>query len=198
MIPLNMYNPPMDDDILRHKKVERHDIPYHAHALTFSCYQRRPFLMTGRTREWLGQAISMAADRHRMDIWCYVIMPEHVHLLVWPREEIYSISDVLLTIKQSTARRAVGYLKVHNPLGLKHLSTGQRNKPYRFWQTGGGYDRNIVGREALLKTVDYIHGNPVRRKLAATPVEWEWSSPRQWEGKADGPIPIQLSGFPSI
>ena len=71
--------------------------------------------------------------------------------------------------------------------------TGEHGVPGK-----GGYDRNIVGREALLKTVEYIHGNPVRRELVLSPVEWEWSSAAQWEGKADGPIPVEVDSFPSI
>jgi len=55
----------------------------------------------------------------------------------------------------------------------------------RFWQPGGGYDRNIVTQKALLSSIRYIHANPVRRGLVQNPLDWEWSSARWWEGDRD-------------
>jgi putative transposase len=52
----------------------------------------------------------------------------------------------------------------------------------RFWQPGGGYDRNITSTEALRAMIDYIHANPVRRGLVARPEDWEWSSARWYAG----------------
>jgi putative transposase len=52
----------------------------------------------------------------------------------------------------------------------------------RFWQPGGGYDRNITSIEALRAMIDYIHANPVRRGLVARPEDWEWSSARWYRG----------------
>ena len=122
-------------------------------------------------------------------------MPEHVHLLIWPTQEQYSMSDILLSIKQSVARRAVSYLKRYNPAGLSLLATRQKHTPYRFWQDGGGYDRNIRESRTLQRVVRYIHENPVRRGLAGLCQEWEWSSFRQWEDLGTGPIPIDKESF---
>jgi putative transposase len=49
-----------------------------------------------------------------------------------------------------------------------------------FWQSGGGYDRNIESRDALLTMIDYIHLNPVRKGFVGKPEEWKWSSARQY------------------
>jgi len=106
---------------------------------------------------------------HRFALWAYVFMPEHVHLLLWPEEENYSISKFLQSTKQSVSRKALDYLRKENPDGLKHLATGWKDRPYQFWMDGGGYDRNITDRETLIRVVDYIHRNPVRRGLVGTP-----------------------------
>ena len=45
-----------------------------------------------------------------------------------------------------------------------------------FWQSGGGYDRNIIEPATLLKMIDYLHNNPVRRGLVQRAIEWWWSS----------------------
>ena len=34
---------------------------------------------------------------------------------------------------------------------------------YRFWQRGGGYDRNFNEPESIYAEIEYLHNNPVRR-----------------------------------
>ena len=53
---------------------------------------------------------------------------------------------------------------------------------HRFWQPGGGYDRNITSTEALRAVIEYTHANPVRRGLVARAEDWEWSSARSYAG----------------
>jgi hypothetical protein len=59
---------------------------------------------------------------------------------------------------------------------------------HRFWQPGGGYDRNITSSEALRAVIDYIPANPVRRGLVARAEDWEWSSAR-WYAQL---LPVKL------
>ena len=177
------------------KTCKRYNVPWDAHALTFSCYRGRAFLARDRTRRYVAAALLSARRRHRFALWAYVIMPEHVHLLILPEEETYSVSAILRAIKQSAARRAVAYLRKFNPSGLRLLATGQKHTPYRFWQAGGGHDRNIRSRRGLINMFDYIHGNPVRRGLVERAEEWYWSSYRDWEGLGTGPVPIDRESF---
>jgi putative transposase len=89
------------------KTCRRWNAPWDAHELTFSCFRRRAFLGKDRTRHYLAEAVNRARTIHGFHVWAYVMMPEHVHLLIWPGAEVYSISAILLSIKQSVARRAV-------------------------------------------------------------------------------------------
>src|SRR5438477_13196665 len=73
---------------LHHKQCHRENLPGQAHFLTFSCFQRRPFLAKDRTRNWLIESIAAATVKHHLDLWAYVIMPEHVHLIIFPRKEV--------------------------------------------------------------------------------------------------------------
>jgi putative transposase len=50
--------------------------------LTFSCYRQYAFLERDRTREWLCEALAEARAKFGFQLWAYVIMPEHVHVLV--------------------------------------------------------------------------------------------------------------------
>ena len=178
------------------QKYLRYNIPGDAHALTFICYRRRKFLSISHTRIYFVEALILAKYKHNFDIWAYVIMPEHIHLLIFPKNEQYSISDILKSIKQSSARRAVSFIKENKPEALRLITTGQKHDPYRFWQDGGGYDRNIRDNVELQRFVNYIHDNPVRRGLVVHPEEWYWSSAREWLSGERGPIKIDKESFP--
>jgi len=86
-------------------------------------------------------------------------------------------------VKEPVARYAIRYLQDNAPKWLARvtLREGQRLRQ-RFWQLGGGYDRNITSTEALRAVIDYIHANPVRRGLVARAEDSEWSSARWYAG----------------
>ena len=119
----------------------------HAHALTFSCFCRRPFLSKDRSRMWLVEAIDQARQIHAFDLWAYVVMPEHAHLLLLPRKPMYSISRILTSIKRPVSRKALSYVRTSAPNFLSQMEDRQPGGRvhYRFWQRGGGYDRNVTG-----------------------------------------------------
>ena len=68
------------------KKCHRYDRPGDAHELTFSCYKRLPLLSRDRTRKWFIEAIEESRKILSFDLWAYVIMPEHAHVLIRPRD----------------------------------------------------------------------------------------------------------------
>jgi len=68
-------------------------------------------------------------------------------------------------------------------------------KVIRFWQRGGGYDRNISSVKELLEKIGYIHLNPIRRKLVGLPEDWQWSSFRAWHDNVDEPLTIDKESF---
>lgn len=179
------------------KKCKRFNINGHAHELTFTCYQNKPFLKSRMACSYLARAIERNAIKHKFRLWAYVFMPEHVHLLIFPIEPVYSISRILQSIKLSVSVRMINYLKKHQPQSLSYLETARKNKKYMFWQDGGGYDRNIFSRDALENSINYIHFNPVRKKLVDSPCQWYYSSYNQWIDKGDGPLKIDRTGIMS-
>ncbi len=174
------------------KACRRIDEPGHAHALTFSCYQRLPLLARDRSRMWLIEAIEAARRRLNFDLWAYAVMPEHVHILLSPRDRPYQISRILWHIKRPVGLRAIRYLQEHDASWLTRLSVKRRDGTVesRFWQAGGGYDRNITDPATARAVIAYIHLNPVRRGLVERPEDWEWSSARWYAGVR--PVPIEI------
>lgn len=180
------------------KACRRYNDVGQAHGLTFSCFQRRPFLKSGRACPWMADAIELARRKHDFDLWAYVFMPEHVHLLIVPNRAEYDVSAILSTMKQSISKRAILWVKDNAPGFLPRMTErrpGGRST-LRFWQAGGGYDRNLWSPRYIWETIEYIHDNPVRRGLCDVPVDWEWSSAAAYAGKRDGPLVIDMGSLP--
>jgi len=119
------------------KRCKRYNVPGHGHELTFSCYRRMPLLNNPTFCGYLAEAVRSAQKTHLFDVWAYVFMPEHLHLLIYPTQETYSISAILKSIKQSVSRKGLGWLRQHRPEVLERLKTGQKHETLRFWQDDG-------------------------------------------------------------
>jgi putative transposase len=78
--------------------------------------------------------------------------------------------------------RSKGLLVEHCPPLGEQLTVQERpgKTCFRFWQEGPGFDRNIFSRAAVLRAIDYLHLNPVRRGLCQRTVDWRWSSARYY------------------
>ena len=181
------------------KRRKRYDESGDARYLTFSCFRNQPFLKSPRACRWLAEAIEEARTETPFDLWAWVFMPEHVHLLLRPRASI-GVSEILSAIKVPVSKRIVGWLRREAPQFLPHLLDVQPNGKefHRFWQRGGGYDRNIWSPAELREKIAYMHNNPVRRGLVANPGDWAWSSYAAWETGIDEPMPIDRSTLPPL
>jgi putative transposase len=165
--------------------------PGHAHELTFSCHDRLPLLSKDRSRQWLIDSLRTARQRHGFSLWAYVIMPEHVHVLLLPADTS-TIESILQSIKLGVSRRAMSFLRTHDAGWMQRLKVVRPSgeAEYRFWEQGGGYDRNIIEPATAWNAVDYIHHNPVRRGLARSITDWPWSSARWYKGLSDVLLPM--------
>jgi putative transposase len=182
----------------KYKRCKRYDDLGHAHELTFSCFQRQRFLEGDLSRNWFVNGVNLARKRHSFHIWAYVIMPEHVHLLIWPTTSNYSISKILSTVKLSVTRKALLHVKRNAPHFLKHMEDRQPNGEihHRFWQRGGGYDRNSTEPRTIWNQIEYIHANPRRRGVCEYAVDWNWSSAATYANMRSGPIEIDRESLP--
>ena len=189
---------PRNDVEERRKRCKRYNERGHAHFLTFSCFRRQPFLTKDRTRGWMIEAINLSRDRHQFDLWAYVIMPEHVHLILFPRFDDYDISRILSTLKQPVAKRAWLFVRKEAPLFLDRMTDRQPNgkSTIRFWQRGGGYDSNLWNPKPIWEAIDYVHNNPVKRGLCQSAEQWRWSSAADYMELGAGPVSIQRELLP--
>ncbi len=125
-------------------------------------------------------------------------MPEHVHLLLYPEQASYSISRILSSLKQPVAKRAIHYVRTEATSFIPRMTDEQPSgkRSIRFWQRGGGYDRNLWSPRHIWETIDYIHTNPVRRGLCESDTDWTWSSARAYHGLNHNGPPVARCCLP--
>ncbi|WP_339688537.1 REP-associated tyrosine transposase [Gimesia maris] len=170
------------------------------HELTFSCYQNRSLLVCDLWKQMLCQSIERALRRYQFGLIAFVIMPNHVHLLVYPQQQECKIDRFLFAVKRPFSYRIKQLLQETQDRLLDDLTIRDRpgNTVFRFWQEGPGYDRNLSSLKAVEASIDYIHMNPVRKKLVDQSRDWKWSSARWYESEGelvDSDLP-ELSGLP--
>jgi putative transposase len=173
-----------------HRKRIRHfHEPGDFHELTFSCYRRLPLLTNDLWRQLLCHTVDRAVSSHDFALVAFVIMPEHMHLLVYPSEPaaktlaaqsrrqwhptprrqsntpiVNDLSRLLADIKRPFSGRIKKLLlKNHDPL-LARLTVMERpgKRVFRFWQEGPGYDRNLSSEASILPAIDYIQSGASR------------------------------------
>ncbi len=126
------------------------------HFITFSCYHRAPLLNTPQARDIFLEALERSRRWYGFYIVGYVVMPEHVHLLI-SEPERKTLAIALQMLKQTVSQI------------LRCKST----QP--FWQPRY-YDFNVQTEPKRLEKLRYLHRNPVTRGLVAAPEDWSWSS----------------------
>jgi putative transposase len=149
-------------------KLKRDQLTGEFHFLTFSCHDRRPYLDSAASRDLFERALEQSRKRYVFHVIGYVVMPEHVHLLV---------SEP----KRATLSRALQALKTS-------VSKQSRQKP--FWQARY-YDFNVWSARKRVEKLRYMHRNPVVRGLVANPEDWPWSSFRHYATGGEGTVEIE-------
>ena len=160
----------------------------HLHFLTFSCYRRRPLLRTAQARNVFVRALETMRERHGFLLVGYVVMPEHVHLLVGEPAK-GTPSTMLQALKQRVSRDLRKKMRRAQPGQLSlAFAAGEGGLPH-FWQPRF-HDFNVHSAKKRREKLDYMHSNPVKRKLVRNPSAWLWSSASFYATGVPGIVPV--------
>jgi len=162
-------------------KLKRHYGRGDLHFITFSCYERRSLLGTVRARNLFVKVLKEMRDRYGFLLVGYVLMPEHVHLLMSEPKK-GTPSKVVQVLKQRVSRAMRGRKRRGSRAQLSLKFPDHVGELRRFWQKRF-YDFNVWSSEKKKEKLNYMHANPVQRKLVQHPKDWPWSS---WSFYASG------------
>jgi len=158
-------------------KLKHFDNEHTVRFITFSCYRRQPNLDPLPAKEILVEQIAAAREKHSFKLLGYVIMPEHVHLVIFPKSGT-KVGYLIGEIKSITARRYFASVDISLPDSKRVL-----------WEKRC-YDHNCRNVLSVREKINYCHNNPVKRGLVDAPGEWFWSSYNWYMGKRDVPLLI--------
>ena len=127
-------------------------------------------------------SMTFLQSNKRWTIYAYVIMENHLHLIVSSKDLSKEMGD----FKSYTARTIIDLYRTNYSMALKNLAASKmlfkRDRKYQFWQEGS-HPEQIQNREMMRQKVEYIHYNPVRRGYVDDPEVWRYSSARDYAGK---------------
>jgi putative transposase len=154
----------------------------HLHYLTASTYRRARLFDSERFRRHFVQTLHQLRVPLDFKILGYVLMPEHFHLLIWPGKRA-DPSRIVQSLKERTAIVILQNLRQNRQFPwcrrmLERLTlppTVHHHGPYRVWQRRF-YDLNVWSEKKRLEKLNYMHANPVKRRLVSSPERWPWSS----------------------
>ena len=139
-----------------------------SHFVTFSCYHRRAYLDSSEICDLFLRVLEHTRRGCAMCIYGFVVMPEHVQLLV-SEPEHGLLADAIHHLKLSFSKR---------------MGRGV------FWQQRY-YDRNLRNEHEFREKLRYLHCNPVKRGLCDHPGDWKWSSFRHYAMGEKGVVEIE-------
>jgi len=132
-------------------------IPGYPHHVTQRGNRRAQTFFEDGDYELYKSLLAEAARKADAEIWCYCLMPNHVHMIIVPSDE-----DGLRRTFADAHRRYTGYINA------RMRETGH------LWQ--GRFGSVVMDEEHLAHAVRYVSMNPVRANLVERAEEWRWSS----------------------
>jgi putative transposase len=170
-------------------ELRHHDHDGRVRFVTFSTHRRLPILTNNEFRAHVVRAIEVARDHHRFRLLAYVIMPEHVRLVIFPQRES-QVGEIIGEIKELAAKPILETLRERHSARLPRLSV-TRDGITRFavWEKRC-YDHNCREDKDVGEKIAYCHRNPVTRGLVTDPAQWRYSSFAASCGVTHAPLEI--------
>ena len=173
-------------------KLRHYDHDGRARFITFCTHHRLPLLTNNRFREIIIDAIRRTREEKKFRLLGYVIMPEHVHLVIVPGLDS-EVGDIVGEIKVRSATAILDLMRAGRSSTLQRLTVIRDGiEKLAFWQRRC-YDRNCRSDEEVWEEVNYCHNNPVKRGLVSAPERWIWSSCQWYHGKPDAVLGMDVS-----
>ena len=147
----------------------------HCYFITTATYRRRPLFADPRLCRIVEGNLKFYRDRMKFLLHGYVIMPDHIHLLITPRQS-GTISDIMRNFKSYAAKEMRHDLATVGPVWQRRF-----------------HDRAIRSEDQFFSALEYIHSNPVKARLVQSPACYQFSSWRFWE-EGVGPIALDPPG----
>ena len=140
--------------------------------ITFTVVDWLPVFVDESPNSILIDSLKYCIDNKGLRVNAYVIMPNHLHAVVFNTEfDSTALHQALTDFRKFTGQALTGYVNT------------------RFWQSGW-HAEGIESERFLEQKVNYIHDNPCRKGLVRLPQDWRYSSAAFWMDGESVDLPI--------
>ena len=152
----------------------------YSHFITATTVAWLPMFTTAARCDILVDAFDYCRQHKSLKLHAWVILDTHFHAIVAAPE----LARVLADLKRHTARRIIDQLQAEHCDWLLRELRNQRaphksKSQHQVWQEGS-HPQAIMSDEMMLQKLQYLHNNPVKRGLVASPEHWRYSSAHEW------------------
>ncbi len=164
------------------------------HYITAVTFRRVPIFRSSIACRLFVDTLAEIKLLHPFKLVGYVIMLDHVHLIINPQYP--EISTILRKLKGKSARKILDWLiENQHQESLRKLRIAVKDRSYAVWQKDSSLI-DLFSPKFLRQKLNYIHSNPVRAGLCEAPQDWQWSSYAAYFAKAAGQIEIEVDVNP--
>lgn len=175
-------------------------------------YQYEPYFLTFTVVDWLDvfgrkhcrdiviDSLKYCVKNKGLILYCYVIMPNHMHLVVQAAEGSFGLSGLIRDFKRHTSKQITLWM-----LGSKKESRRSwmldifkrnanqtyRNETFKVWKHGSK-PIYLFNQEIFEQKVQYIHMNPVKAGLVRLSHDYLYSSAGNYMGREDNMMDVTI------
>lgn len=170
--------------------------------------QAKPHFITATVVDWVDvftrksykdciiECLDFCIKNKGMILYGYVIMSNHIHLIIQSENE--KLSDLLRDFKKFTATTILKKIQTEPESRREWMlerfklatESHSRNKNFQFWQYGN-HPEEIYTENFIWSKLDYIHLNPVKAGIVLHPQDYIYSSASNYINNS-GIIPVEI------
>ncbi len=162
--------------------MKRYHVRGHVYYITTNTYNRLSLFICSAFVLPLLDSLNFYRHQYNFALLGYVIMRDHLHLLLWPRDEP-SISAFMRDFKTFTAKRIINQAEAEGRqewlLKFREAGEATHRGANKVWQDSY-WDKNIFSERFLRQKLNYMHRNPLRAGLVTEPAAYPYSSYRNY------------------
>ena len=164
----------------------------YVYFVTFTVIDWLPVFVNPEPIQIVMDSMRFCIREKALRINAYVIMPNHVHMIVFDKSfDNVRLQQSLADFRKFTGRNLADYIDKNMPesLGIGIRKTTLTDRERQVWQSGW-HAEGLIGECFWEQKMEYIHENPVRKGYVTLPEQWRYSSAGYWLTGEVGDIPV--------
>jgi REP element-mobilizing transposase RayT len=150
--------------------------------VTFSVVEWLPVFIRAEPCHIITDSLNFCHNNKHLGINAYVIMPTHIHLILFDRDfDSCRLRRTLTDMRKYTGRQLVDYCFAHAPACFASVlrEAAGKDRQHRFWQADV-HPEAVYMESFWRQKLDYLHDNPRRSGLVQDATHWRFSSAASW------------------